>query len=70
MEIKISMVIQSHLSDAMIEISFNPEQAERRIQFVKWLVNIYPDTNSYVDEDALNAIYRDKVLKLTPEQIS
>jgi accessory colonization factor AcfC len=69
-KLRVSIAIQSHLSDAMMEMSFNPEQAERRIQFVKWLVNIYPDTNSYVDEDALNAIYRDKVLKLTPEQIS
>ena len=69
-KLRVSIAIQSHLSDAMMEISFNPEQAERRIQFVKWLVNIYPDTNAYVDEDALNAIYRDKVLKLAPEQIS
>jgi hypothetical protein len=45
MESKVSMIIQSHLSDAALEMSFNPDQAELRINFVKFLVHTYPDTN-------------------------
>lgn len=45
MESKVSMIIQSHLSDAALEMSFNPDQAELRINFVKFLVHTYTDTN-------------------------
>jgi|LauGreDrversion4_2_1035121.scaffolds.fasta_scaffold420734_4 hypothetical protein len=68
MEIKISMAIQSHLSDAMYEVGFNPEQAEKRMLFVKHLVNMYPDTNVSVDEETLNTIYREKVLSKYSEK--
>lgn len=49
MESKVSMIIQSHLSDAALELSFNPDQAELRINFVKFLVHTYPDTNVYIN---------------------
>lgn len=45
MESKVSMIIQSHLSDASLEMSFNSELALIRINFVKFLVHTYPDTN-------------------------
>jgi hypothetical protein len=48
-EIKVSIIIQSHLSDAALEMSFNPGQAELRINFVKFLVHTYPDTNVKID---------------------
>lgn len=38
METPLQIVTQSHLSDALIEIDFNPEQAQLRIRFVKWLI--------------------------------
>lgn len=63
MTIRVGLAIQSHLSDAAIEMSFNPEQANRRIQFVKWLVALFPDTSMQVEESELNEIYRDRVLK-------
>ena len=63
MTIRVSIAIQSHLSDAAIEMSFNPEQANRRIQFVKWLVMLFPDTSVQVEESELNEIYRNRVLK-------
>ena len=53
MTIRVSIAIQSHLSDAAIEMSFNPEQANRRIQFVKWLVMLFPDTSVQVEESDL-----------------
>ena len=43
--------MQSHLSDAMIEMNFNPEQANHRLRFVKYLINMFPDTNKKVDID-------------------
>lgn len=49
MESKVSMIIQSHLSDAALEMSFNPNQAELRINFVKFLVATYPNTNVEID---------------------
>lgn len=63
MTIRVGLAIQSHLSDAAIEMSFDPEQANRRIQFVKWLVLLFPDTSMYVEEKELNNIYRERVLK-------
>ena len=35
---KVSIVIQSHLSDASIDIAHNPYMASRRIKFVKLLI--------------------------------
>ena len=60
--IKLSIAIQSHLSDAAFEMSFNPEMAENRIQFVKTLINLYPNTNVEVEEAELNKIYRERIL--------
>ena len=57
MEIKISMVIQSHLSDAQLEIDSNPEQAGNRIKFVKWLVHMFPDTQEQVTEEQLRCLW-------------
>ena len=51
MELTVSLVMQSHLSDAMIEMDFNPEQANHRLRFVKYLINMFPDTDKKVDID-------------------
>jgi hypothetical protein len=51
MELRVSLVIQSHLSDAMIEMGFAPETAQQRLRFVKYLINIFPDTDKKVDID-------------------
>ena len=51
MELIVSIVMQRHLSDAMIEMNFNPEQANHRLRFVKYLINMFPDTNKKVDID-------------------
>tara|TARA_R110002096_G_scaffold27031_1_gene83084 strand:+ start:668 stop:862 length:195 start_codon:yes stop_codon:yes gene_type:complete len=41
--VTVDMVIHSHLSDSLIEISFLPEQAEKRIRFVKFLISRFGD---------------------------
>ena len=53
MESKVSMIIQSHLSDASLEMSFNRELAAIRIAFVKFLVHTYPDTNVRIDAQSV-----------------
>jgi hypothetical protein len=53
MEVKVSVVIQSNLDDAMIEMSSNPTLAHERLSFIKYLIRHYPDTQTKitVDED-------------------
>jgi predicted lipase len=52
MNTNLSIVIQSHLSDSLIETSFNVEQANLRIRFVKYLINRFgDDINQRVDID-------------------
>ena len=48
METKINLVIQNHLSDAMIEMSSNPILAHERLSFVKYLVHHYSDTQQLI----------------------
>ena len=57
MDIRVSMVIASHLSDASIEMMFDQELANARINFVKVLVSLYPDTSVRVTEEELNSIW-------------
>ena len=57
MDIRVSMVIASHLSDASIEMMFDQSLANARLNFVKVLVSLYPDTSTRVTEDELNAIW-------------
>lgn len=51
-------VIQSHLSDASIEISFNPELAKKRMQFIKFLISKYPNTDTIISKDELIDIWK------------
>ena len=41
METPVKLIVQSHLSDAMIEMGFNRDMAELRIRFVKYLMPSY-----------------------------
>lgn len=56
---KISLVIQNHLSDALLEIN-HPQLAEigeMRINYVKYLIAKYPDTTIKVEESELDEIW-------------
>ena len=50
---KVSLVIQSNLNDAMIEMGSNLTQAQERLEFVKWMIHMFPDTNVRVDVDVV-----------------
>ena len=47
--VPVSLVIQSHLSDSLIEVFINPTQARERLHFVKYLVNMFPNTDVEID---------------------
>lgn len=51
MEVRVSLVIQSHVNDAMMEMDFNPILARKRLRFVKYLVHMFPDTTQEIDVD-------------------
>jgi hypothetical protein len=48
METRVRLVIQSNLSDAMIEMTSNPTLAHERLSFVKYLVHNYSDTQQLI----------------------
>jgi hypothetical protein len=56
METRASMIIQSHLSDALIEMTpkgWDPMQVQERLRFVKYLIHMFPDTNQKIDADVV-----------------
>jgi hypothetical protein len=61
MEVKISMVINSHLSDALIEINHNPELAAARIRFVRRLMMLTSsgEIGPEVPKEFLNRLWQD-----------
>jgi hypothetical protein len=50
---RVSMIIKSHLNDAMVEMDSNPEMAQERLRFVKYLVHMFPDTDKKIDVDVV-----------------
>jgi hypothetical protein len=46
-KVRVSLVIQSMLSDAMVEVHHQElmEEGQERLRFVKYLVHHYPNTN-------------------------
>lgn len=49
----VSLVIQSDLTNAIVEMYNNPQLAEQRIQFVKFLISKYPNLNTKISDDDL-----------------
>lgn len=48
MKTKINLVIQNHLSDALVEMESNPSLTQERLRFVKYLIHFYPDTTQEI----------------------
>ena len=57
MTTSVEMTILSHLSDAQIEISINPELARNRMRFVRLLIFNYPDTTVKITTDELDELW-------------
>ena len=60
--IPLYIVVNSHLSDSLIEMGFNPELASQRIRFVKVLTNMFSDLSQRIEEDELNRIWKEKII--------
>jgi hypothetical protein len=50
-DVRVSLAIKSHLNDAMIEMNIPQlqDQAQERLDFVKYLVHVFPNTNVRVN---------------------
>ena len=57
MKVKLSLVIQNHLSDAAVVMIHNPGTANDHITFVKNLISKYPDTSVEVEELELDRMW-------------
>jgi hypothetical protein len=63
--IKVRIVIMSHLNDAAIDMEHNPYMAHKRLEFVKELLYLYPDTSVKVDEDYLSVLFYEFIPNIT-----
>ena len=59
-KVRVSLLIQSNLSDVLLEMQFHPHVASNRLEFVKWLVHMFPDTSVRVDS---HVVYQQFQLK-------
>jgi hypothetical protein len=53
---KVSLLIKSHLNDAMVEMTsngWNPPQVKERLKFINWMVHMFPNTDVKVDADTV-----------------
>jgi len=50
---RLSMIVNSNLGDALMEMASNTEQAAKRVAFVWWITFNYRDLNQEVDAYAL-----------------
>lgn len=60
MKTKALIIIMSHLSDVQEMLGFSPHnecELIKRINFAKWLLVKYPDTNVEIDPDAEYALF-------------
>ena len=58
MEISVSLVVQSQLSDAIIETETNPKTAAIRLQFVKQIL-MTKSSSEKISEKKLDEIWKD-----------
>jgi hypothetical protein len=54
---KIRIVIVSHLNDAEYDLENNPYMFERRMKFIKFLLDKYPNTDTEVDDDEIETMW-------------
>ena len=49
-KVRVSLVIQSMLNDAMVEVHHSQvmNEAQERLRFVKYLIHHYPDTSKEI----------------------
>jgi hypothetical protein len=62
MKVKVSLVIKSNLSDAMMEANHPKfmDQAQERLRFVMYLIHMFPNTEEEIDVDS---VYKEFTLR-------
>lgn len=58
-EVRVSILIQSHLNDARVEMRTNPDMADMRIRFAQHLIHTFP-VSAEVNPDLQWDIYFQK----------
>jgi hypothetical protein len=60
METRISLVIQSMLNDAMVEVHHPElmEEGQERLRFVKYLIHHYSNTNQEIMVDLVYELFK------------
>ena len=59
MKVNLGIVVASHLNDAIILISSNPELAKKRIKFVKALTFFNENLDMGVSDEYLNYLWKE-----------
>jgi hypothetical protein len=54
-KVRVSIVIQSMLNDAMVEVHHQElmDEGQERLRFVKYLIHMFPDTYQKIDVDVV-----------------
>jgi hypothetical protein len=59
MKVNLGIVVASHLNDAIMEISFNPELAKKRMKFIKALTFFNENLDMGVSDEYLNYLWKE-----------
>ena len=59
MKVHLGIVVESHLNDAIIEISINPELAKKRMKFVKALTFFNENLDRDITDDYLDYLWKE-----------
>ena len=58
-KVRVSLVIKSHLNDAMLEMNYGMEKSvDHRLRFINYLVHYFPDTNQEIIPDFVYEQFR------------
>jgi hypothetical protein len=50
---RVSLIIKSHLNNAIVEMDYNPISARKHLRFAKYLVHMFPDTDTDINENVV-----------------
>ena len=54
MKMKAELVVQSHLSDSLIEMGFDIKRTQLRVRFVKYIISeLEGDLSQWIDPEAM-----------------
>jgi hypothetical protein len=59
MDVNLGIVVGSHLNDAMIEVSFKPDLAKKRLKFIKALTFFNEDLTQDVTKEYLDWLWNE-----------